>query len=136
MLRDAGHLDEARGHLEQAVAIRPDFGDAWFALGALEERAGRIEAAERAFRESAEHTQPGYLGLLRLARIERDVRKRPDAAIALLREAVADVEAFDRRFYNPRPRLELGAGCRSAGRTSRRRGPPRAGARSPRRGAA
>jgi len=68
ILRRHGEIDEARGHYERVLLDWPDWpwtrARALTGLGNLEQQAGRLEEAERLFREAAELTpvapEPGY----------------------------------------------------------------------------
>ena len=59
-LADAGRRDEALAMFERAVAIRPDQGRAWFALGNTLKAAGRFAEAEPAYQAATRTMVPAY----------------------------------------------------------------------------
>ncbi|MFN2334978.1 MAG: heme biosynthesis protein HemY, partial [Wenzhouxiangellaceae bacterium] len=51
MLVDEREYDQAREHLEKAVARQPD-GEAYALLGRIQDRSGRLEAAAQCYRNA------------------------------------------------------------------------------------
>ncbi|HEY1217983.1 MAG: tetratricopeptide repeat protein [Bryobacteraceae bacterium] len=70
----AGKTDRARQHLEEAVAVYPQYAAAWCALGKLEVAGGTLDSARASF-ERAVHTDPNmvdpYLQLATVALWDR-----------------------------------------------------------------
>jgi putative PEP-CTERM system TPR-repeat lipoprotein len=99
-----GDAAEARTLLERAVRIRPDHTPAWAALGQLEQREGRLEAAEAAYGKAIEHSFRGfgYRARRALIRIGRDDLSAAEADIAALRKIDAkhpDLAYVEGRLY-------------------------------------
>ena len=70
------------------ISLQDTTGGAWFALSALQERAGNIEAARRAVERGLVLDPTRLEGWLRLARLAQ-IRGDEATAVAVLREAVA-----------------------------------------------
>ena len=48
------HYDIAEGYFRDAIALRPDFAEAWFNLGVALDGAGKHEEATEAFRKAGQ----------------------------------------------------------------------------------
>lgn len=70
------------------ISLQDTTGGAWFALSALQERAGNIEAARRAVERGLVLDPTRLEGWLRLARLAQ-IRGDEATAVAVLREAVS-----------------------------------------------
>jgi Flp pilus assembly protein TadD len=72
--------ERAAQHLERAVALAPDFYDAWIDLGGQYDRLGRYDAAEAAFVRATEVNPAGALALVNLGVLfyQRGERERGD----------------------------------------------------------
>ena len=101
-------------HYQAAVAIRPDQGKAWFDLGIVYARAGRLEEAEHAGLQAVKWMKPAFMPLVNLGNLYRNKLSRLDDAITVYRRAVADAEAM-RRLGSPVPYLVLGSALREKG---------------------
>ena len=69
-LASQGRDDEAMAHYLRAVELRPQYPDAYYNLGALEEREGRLQAAEASYRRSLASNPdygPARMALMRLS---------------------------------------------------------------------
>lgn len=84
-----GRLDVAEGYLLQLIRLKPNDAAPWFQLGNLYAEQGRLEAAERAYRESLRRRDDAKtlhnLGLVQVrlgigALREAQARLPPDAA--------------------------------------------------------
>ncbi len=112
---EADDTANAIANYEAAVAIRPDQGKAWFDLGILYARAGRLEEAEHADLEAVKSMKPAFQPLVNTGNLYRNRLGRLDDAIAMYRRAVADAEGM-RQLGSPVPYLCLGSALRQKGR--------------------
>ncbi|MFO0582223.1 MAG: tetratricopeptide repeat protein [Anaeromyxobacter sp.] len=85
---DAGGLDEAARHCEEALRLLPTFHDAWNTLGVVRARQGNHAGALRHF-ERALELRPGWYLALRNAGAALGNLGRPAEAAQRLAEAVA-----------------------------------------------
>jgi tetratricopeptide (TPR) repeat protein len=70
--RAIGDLSHARESFQAAIAVDPQFADAWLGLGLVEQKSGNLAAAIHAFSEAME-AEPSDWGYLLLARaLERN----------------------------------------------------------------
>jgi tetratricopeptide (TPR) repeat protein/LPS sulfotransferase NodH len=81
--------DEARQHLQQAIAINPGYAGAWHNLGSLEEKLGNRAAAARNFEKCLQLEPGNKTALARLA----DVHRFEKADDPLLRRLALAVES-------------------------------------------
>jgi spermidine synthase/Flp pilus assembly protein TadD len=87
--------DAARSHLERLLAGHPDHAEGWNLLGALERRAGRPEAAARAFAAALEADPffPEALANAGLVAVELGDEERAHTLLARLRALGGGAEA-------------------------------------------
>ena len=111
---EAGNEAGAVEHYLAATRIRPDQGRAWFNLGIIYGRQGRLEDAERADLDAVRTMKPAFQPLVNLGNLYRNKMGRLDAAIAAYRQAVVDAEST-RVLGSPVPYLVLGAALREKG---------------------
>jgi tetratricopeptide (TPR) repeat protein len=111
---ETGNEAGAIEHFLAATRIRPDQGRAWFNLGILYARQGRLEDAERADLEAVRTMKPAFQPLVNLGNLYRNKMGRLDDAIAAYRRAVADAEST-RVLGSPVPYLVLGSALREKG---------------------
>jgi tetratricopeptide (TPR) repeat protein len=115
LLRKEGRVDEAVEHYRQAVELKPDFGNAWFAMGnVLKQKKDYVEA-EKAYREAVRFMTQKHSGYLNLGNLYYNNLGRLDDAIAAYRSAVDHVEAFRSKMFTPTPYLALGIALRDQG---------------------
>ncbi|MBP6875302.1 MAG: tetratricopeptide repeat protein [Candidatus Eisenbacteria bacterium] len=106
---------EARAHFEQAVAIRPQEGEAWYQLAQILRRERRLDEAEQAYRRATETMPLKHLAYLNLGILLREMG-RPREATEALRLAVEHVAPlFGSAQYTTRPYLLLGIALREQG---------------------
>ncbi len=116
LLRREGRVDEAIAHYRRAVGLRPDSGNAWFALGnALKQNKKDYVGAEGAYRQAATFMTQKHRAYLNLGNMYYNNMKRADDAIDAYRAAVDHVENFRSKMFTPSPYLALGIALRSRG---------------------
>ena len=54
MLKEKGEIEEAMASYRKAIEIRPDFADAYFALGLVVKLLGMVEEAMASYRKAIE----------------------------------------------------------------------------------
>lgn len=88
VLIDLRRIDEAAGHLQRALAMRPDYAGALFNLGNLRRDQGDRAAAERCY-ERALAAQPGmaeaYAGLGDLCKADGELGRAVDCFVLALK---------------------------------------------------
>ena len=115
-LRQEGQTDEAITHYRKAVEIRPDSGNAWFALGnALKQAKKDYGEAEKAYRQAVQFMTQKQSGYLNLGNMYYNNMGRVDDAIAAYRAAVEHVEAYRSKMFTPTPYLALGIALHEKG---------------------
>lgn len=90
---DAGHLAEAEALCRALLARLPELADAWFLLGAIDEAAGRIRAAERCWRRCTYLDPQHYEALCSLALLHEQLGDSARGASFRRRAA----QAYERR---------------------------------------
>jgi tetratricopeptide (TPR) repeat protein len=108
MDKDAGAYAAASVHLRAAVAIRPDLGQAWLNLGIVCEKQGRSPEALEALLQARKFLRPPTDALVEIGNLYVNRLNRLDDAVAVFREAVAEVERLDATRFSPLPYLGLG----------------------------
>ncbi len=108
MDRDAGAYDAASVHLREALAIRPDLGQAWLNLGIVCEKQDRAPEALEALLQARQLLRPATDALVELGNLYLNHLDRPEDAVAVFREAVAEIQVLDPTRFSPRPYLGLG----------------------------
>jgi len=114
---EAGRYDSAIAHLRAAVAVRPDQGRAWWNLGFYLAQQDRVDEAVAAYLEARKHLRPAHEALVELGHLYLNRLDRAGEAVAVLREAVAEVESLDRSRFSPFPYLGLGVALLRTGET-------------------
>jgi Tfp pilus assembly protein PilF len=115
LLRQAGDVTRAIEHYQAAVAIRPDLGDAWYALGNARKQIGAYAEAEAAYREAVRFMTQKYRAYLNLGNLYYNNLGRRDEAIAAYRAAIAHIESHRQKMFSPWPYLALGVALRDQG---------------------
>lgn len=109
LLRREGRVDDAITHYRRAVELRPDNGNAWFALGnALKQEKKDYVGAEQAYLAAAPFMTQKQRLYLNLGNMYFNNLNRLDDAIAAYRAAVDHVEAHRAKMFSPSPYLALG----------------------------
>jgi len=121
LLEKEGRHAEALEHLEQAVTIRPQEGDAWYHLGNLYRQAKRWPEAEEAYQRACETMPLKHLAYMNLG-ATLHAQGRIEEAVVSLRAAVDHVAPlFGSTAYTTRPYLLLGAALADLGQTAEAR---------------
>lgn len=89
--------DKAREQLEKAIALNPDYAQAYFNLGNLEEREGHREAAQNCFSRCLELDPKNDFALARLADASR-FDTAEDALISRMAERSGESKNIDLHF--------------------------------------
>ena len=122
LLRREGQVDEAIACYQAAVEVRPDTGNAWFALGnVLKQEKRDYAAAEPAYRRAAEFMTQKHRAYLNLGNMYYNELGRVEDAIEAYRAAIAHVEAQRSKMFTPTPYLALGIALRRAGQSAEAR---------------
>ena len=115
-LRQEGRTDEAIAHYRKAVEIRPDNGNAWFALGnALKQAKKDYGEAEKAYRQAVQFMTQKHSAYLNLGNMYYNNLGRVDDAIAAYRAAIKHVEVYRSKMFTPTPYLALGIALHKKG---------------------
>jgi len=115
LLRKEGRVDEAIEHYRKAVELRPDSGNAWFAMGNALKQNKEYAEAETAYRQAVRFMTQKHSGYLNLGNLYYNNLGRLDDAISAYRLAVDHVEAFRSKMFTPTPYLALGIALRDRG---------------------
>lgn len=107
--------DGAVDHYREAVRIRPDLGDAWFALGNALKRQRDYAAAEEAYLQAVQFMTQKHSAWLNLGNMYYSNLRRADDAIAAYRAAIAHMEAHRSKMFTPRAYIALGIALRDKG---------------------
>lgn len=105
----------------KALELAPSNGRAWFALANALRKQRQYPDAERAFRAAAQHMPQSFLPLVNLASMTFNDLGQRDAAIAIYREAIADLDTprtgiAARRPLSAMPHMALGQALQLMGR--------------------
>ena len=114
-LRRDGLVDEGIKHYRRAIELRPDSGNAWFALANALKQKKDYDQAEEAYREAVQFMTQKHKGYLNLGNMYYNNLHRVDDAIEAYRAAVEHVEAFRSKMFSPTPYLALGIALRDKG---------------------
>lgn len=101
--------------LEISVAKDPRRDRAWFMLANEYRTLGQYDKAEHAYKQVIQNSPLRYTAMVNLGSMYMRQLNRPDDAIALFREAVADIEKGGRRSISALPYLALGDALRRKG---------------------
>ena len=93
LLQEAGHLTESEKHLNESLALRPDFAIAHVNLGGIREKLGDFAAAENSFRLAVSDEKSRSPALARLAVLLRG--KLPDAELKMIEDYLASALPTD-----------------------------------------
>lgn len=115
LLRREGLVEEGIGHYRKAIELKPDSGNAWFALGNALKQKKDYRQAEEAYREAVQFMTQKNKGYLNLGNMYYNNLNRVDDAIEAYRAAVEHVEAFPSKMFSPTPYLALGIALRDKG---------------------
>ncbi len=115
LLRKEGRLDDAIGHYRTALDIRPDAGNAWYALGNVFKEKRNYVEAEEAFHEAVKFMTQKHSAYLNLGNMYFNNLNRRDDAIAAYRAAIKHIEAHRGKMFTPTPYLALGIALHEKG---------------------
>ena len=99
--------DEAKRHLEAAIAINPEYAQAHFNLGNLAERLGDREGARRCFEKCLEIDPQNDYALARLADAHKFI-EADDPLLARLAERAPESKSVDLEFSTGRAWEQVG----------------------------
>ncbi|HEY7789013.1 MAG TPA: tetratricopeptide repeat protein [Vicinamibacterales bacterium] len=122
ILRTHGDNAAAIAEYEAAVAIRPDYGNAWYNLGNALTTAHEPDRAIAAYRQAIRFMPQRQYALMNLGNIYLVAGRMADA-LALYREATAFVDAHGSAASSPEPYLALGSALLQAGQVEAARPP-------------
>lgn len=97
-LAESGELMEALGHLQRAVAMRPDYTPAWFKMGIVHSRQGNYREATACFQRIV-NLSPAHLDARRQLSWHLTALGRRGEAIAVLEDTVR-IKPDDDYSYN------------------------------------
>ena len=86
-LEEKGRMDEAIGHYQEALRLKPGFVEAHNNLGAALSKKGQIDAAIRQYQEAL-RLKPDYVDALNNLGVALDKKGQTEAAIRQFREAL------------------------------------------------
>jgi hypothetical protein len=115
LLRAEGRVDEAIQHYHRAITIKPDAGNAWFALGNALKQQRRFEEAEQAYLESVKYMTQRHNAYLNLGNLYYNNLRRVDDSIAAFRGGIEYMETHRSKLFNPVLYLALGIAQRQQG---------------------
>lgn len=115
LLIEEKDTQEGIRQLEISVAKDPRRDRAWFMLANEYRALGQYDKAEHAYKQVIENSPLRYTAMVNLGSMYMRQLNRPDEAIALFREAVADIEKGGRRSISALPYLALGDALRRRG---------------------
>jgi tetratricopeptide (TPR) repeat protein len=115
LLRGEGRVEEALSHYRDALKLRPNNGEAWYALGNASKQLKRFDEAERAYREAVKTMTQRHLAWLNLGNMYLRDLNRPADAVDAYRAAIAHMERFHSKMFTPTPYLALGIALRMTG---------------------
>ncbi len=115
LLRAEGRVDEAIQHYQRSVTIRPDAGNAWFALGNALKQQQKYEEAEQAYLESVKYMTQRHNAYLNLGNLYYNNLRRVDDSIAAFRGGIEYMEAHRSKLFKPVLYLALGIAQRQQG---------------------
>lgn len=103
-----GHLDRAVEVARRLVDAFPDQAAAWHLLGALQQRAGDLKAADNSFNEVQLRDLGRWDALLRRAQIQVQWQRPVDAEWLLMQVLASQPECLPARALMARVQLDLG----------------------------
>jgi tetratricopeptide (TPR) repeat protein len=104
----AGDHESAIACFRASLAIQPEQGNAWFNLGLTQALDRHYAEAAESFEMARRWKKPAWTPLISLGDLYLNRLDRIDDAVAVYREAVADVESGGPRSFAPYPYLGLG----------------------------
>ncbi len=131
ILREDGRNTPAIAQYRAAVAVRPDYGNAWYNLGNALTEAGDKASAEQAYRQAIQYMTSKQYAWLNLGNLYL-TEGRWTEALAAYRQSVAFVEGHASPAQSPEPYLALGSALLQAGQPAAARGPLLVASRYPR----
>ena len=115
LLRQDGDIAAAINNYRQAVTIRPDQGNAWYALGNALKQTAEYAAAEAAYRMAVRHMVEKHRAYFNLGNMYYNNMRRVEDSIVAYRAAIAHMEQFRDKMFTPWPYLALGIALRDQG---------------------
>lgn len=115
LLRAEGRIDEAIEHYARAVAIKPDAGNAWFALGNAKKAKTHYIEAEKAYLQAVRFMTQRHSGYLNLGNLYYNNLRRVDDAVAAYQAGIDYMEAHRSKLFKPQPYLALGIALKQKG---------------------
>ncbi len=103
-----GHLDRAVDVARRQVDAFPDQAAAWHLLGALQQRAGDLKAADRSFNEVQQRDMSRWDALLRRAQIQVAWQHPVDAEWLLMQVLASRPDCLPAQSLMARVQLDLG----------------------------
>ena len=103
-----GHLDRAVEVARRLVDAFPDQAAAWHLLGALQQRAGDLQAADRSFNEVQQRDLGRWDALLRRAQIQVQWQRPVDAEWLLMQVLAGQPDCLPAQALMARVQLDLG----------------------------
>lgn len=103
-----GHLDRAIDVARRQVDAFPDQAAAWHLLGALQQRAGDLKAADKSFNEVQQRDLGRWDALLRRAQIQVQWQRPVDAEWLLLQVLARQPDCLPAQALMGRVQLDLG----------------------------
>jgi protein O-mannosyl-transferase len=113
-VRADGRLDEAIRNYQEALAIRPEAGNAWYNLANALKTAGRLDEAERAYRTAIDRLTWKVDAQVNLGNLYFTRRQLP-AAIREYRAATETLAHVAPAEFSPEPYLYLGIALSDSG---------------------
>jgi Tfp pilus assembly protein PilF len=114
LVRKEGRIDEAIEHYQAALELRPDSGEAWFALGNAAKAKKDYLLAEAAYHEAARFMAQKNRAYFNLGNMYYNNLKRRDDSIKAYRAAIEHIKAVP-KVFSPGPYLALGIALKDKG---------------------
>ena len=115
LLRKDGDIAGAIDNYRQAVTIRPDNGNAWYALANALKQTAEYAEAEEAYRMAVDHMVEKHRAYFNLGNMYYNNMRRVEDSVAAYRAAIAHMEQFRDKMFTPWPYLALGIALRDQG---------------------